>query len=313
MTTIITPNPPVYTAWSDVRRNYMIRPRALVVTGWQGYSNTTLATSTETTPEGTGAVAVTVTAAFGGVTWNINEGAGIEPSPIGLTKVSMSVKAPAGTPMRYSTREWDGTVGLVETPFVSFTASGEWERIEQWFTKASPTSRVRLQMQSTVPVTFWAGAGYIGGDGDYFDGATVDTPTEDNYWAGVVDGSASVKRTRRALVAAPTIMLGLNTESESRNIVHPILGRSHEDVTLRAAGPRTGTIELGFQGPGSEAASREAEMIHATPAVFSIFTDERTTLPSAYIVDSGGRITRILEDESRDAWVVSIPYREVIV
>jgi hypothetical protein len=107
----------------------------------------------------------------------------------------------------------------------------------------------------------------------------------------------------------PTIIDGYSSGRESRNIVHPILGRSEPDVTLRPANLRTGTLTLGFEGPTSEIDSLEAETLHATGGVFAVVSTDRGTVEMSYVVN--GQISRTLEDETRDAWLVTVDYQEV--
>ena len=110
-------------------------------------------------------------------------------------------------------------------------------------------------------------------------------------------------------VIAPTIALSIESGRAAQNIVHPIIAREEPDVTLRPASTRSGRLSLGFEGATSEADSAAAEQLLSRPLVFSIVSDERTTLALSFIVQ--GRITRELEDQSRDAWVVSADYQEV--
>lgn len=115
--------------------------------------------------------------------------------------------------------------------------------------------------------------------------------------------------THGADTITPTQVLGYDTEREAGNIVHPILGRSNPDVTLRPARLRTGTLTLGFHGRTSEADSLTAEALHATGGVFAVVSTDRATVEMSYVVD--GMIRRELDDESRDAWVLSVGFQEV--
>lgn len=116
--------------------------------------------------------------------------------------------------------------------------------------------------------------------------------------------------TRGDLVISPTIILNVSSDRESRNVFHPIIGRSDDDVTTRPASLRAGTLELGFSGPDAEASSALAEAAHAASGVFTLVAPERTSLGFSYVTN--GRITRELEQETRDNWLVRVDYREVI-
>lgn len=112
-----------------------------------------------------------------------------------------------------------------------------------------------------------------------------------------------------SFVIEPQVVLNISTDQTSGVIVHPILGRANPDVTIRPAGLRTGTIEMGFAGPYSEAESEATRAAHATGAVFALTSDDRETYEMFYV--PSGRISRELEDASRDAWIVRVDYQEV--
>lgn len=116
--------------------------------------------------------------------------------------------------------------------------------------------------------------------------------------------------THEADTITPTQVLGYRSEREAGNIIHPILGRSNPDVTLRAAALRTGELEIGFQGATAEADSLAAESIHATGGIFTVLSTERASVEMTYVVS--GRVRRELDDESRDAWVVAVGFQEVV-
>ncbi len=122
----------------------------------------------------------------------------------------------------------------------------------------------------------------------------------------------SIIITAGASTIAPTEVLGLQSQRTGRNIIHEIPGSESESVTLRPATPRTGTIVLGFSGPTAEGDSFDAENLHATGGVFTVVAAERPSLEMSYVVQDGGRISRDLEEVTRDAWIVTIDFREVI-
>ena len=112
-------------------------------------------------------------------------------------------------------------------------------------------------------------------------------------------------------VISPTICLSIETRRTAGNIVHDVVGRSDPDVTLRPAGTRTGTLRLGFLGASSEADSETAELALSGVGVWSILSDERESLAFSFIV--AGRIERVLDDITRDDWIVVVEFREVTV
>lgn len=115
--------------------------------------------------------------------------------------------------------------------------------------------------------------------------------------------------TSGALTIAPQIFLNVTSDQSSGNIVHPILGRSNPDVTLRPATLRTGVIEMGFSGPNSETDSALARTILAGGGVFALSSTDRASVSMSFV--TSGRINRELEDTSRNAWVVRVDYQEV--
>lgn len=107
----------------------------------------------------------------------------------------------------------------------------------------------------------------------------------------------------------PTLVLGYSDASDGGNIVHHILGRANPDVTLRPGNVRTGTLTLGFQSATSEADSAAARALLNSGGVFSILSPERGTVEMSFV--RYGRVTRELDDQSRDAWIVTVEFQEV--
>lgn len=117
--------------------------------------------------------------------------------------------------------------------------------------------------------------------------------------------------TSGAAVIAPTIILGYESSRETRTVVHPILGRPAPDATLRPAGLRTGRLELGFTAATAEADSAAAETILSAAATFTLVSADRTTAQMAFVLPEGGRLSRALDDSTRNAWVVSFDWTEI--
>lgn len=119
----------------------------------------------------------------------------------------------------------------------------------------------------------------------------------------------SVLITHGADTIEPSTVLGYVSGRRPATNVHPIVGRANPDVTFRPANLRTGTLELGFVGPTSEADSRAAEELHAAGGVFTLHATGRDSVVMSYVnVDT---LERELEPESRDAWIVRVGYQEV--
>lgn len=112
----------------------------------------------------------------------------------------------------------------------------------------------------------------------------------------------------------PDVVDGFESVRETQSIVHRVLGRPYPDVTLRPATARTGTLKLVF---GNEAAAAHAEAVHAAPgilklqAAFDYDANEviRPTVEMLYV--PAGRITRTLDPDTRDVWIVTVDFQEV--
>lgn len=107
---------------------------------------------------------------------------------------------------------------------------------------------------------------------------------------------------------APIVVDGYESQRTSGNVVHNIVGRSSPDVTLGPASLRTGTLELVFP---DELDAKAAEDAHALPVAFTLSSDDRSTIEMYYVVNNNDRVRRALDDETREVWIVSVPFQEV--
>lgn len=114
--------------------------------------------------------------------------------------------------------------------------------------------------------------------------------------------------TSGASTITPTIVTDYSSEREAQSLVHVILGSPNPDITLRPATLRKGRLELGFHGASSEADSKTALDLLATSVTFNLVSSDRTSIPMLFVVQ--GRVSRVLEDVSRGAWLVSFEYQE---
>jgi hypothetical protein len=113
--------------------------------------------------------------------------------------------------------------------------------------------------------------------------------------------------TAGATIIAPTLIDGYEAERAGGTIVHPILGRTNPDVTLRPASLRTGTLKLLF---ADEAPALAAWNALSAGAVFRLQSDERT-VGMYFVVPEGERIAFRLNDEARTGWHLDVPFQEV--
>lgn len=108
-------------------------------------------------------------------------------------------------------------------------------------------------------------------------------------------------------VITPTVVDGWSASREARTKVHDILGRSDPDVTLRPAGLRAGTLKLVF---ATEQAAADAVAVLAVPQVLTLADADRPSLAGRFVA-ADGTIELQLDDETRDVWIVTCPFREV--
>lgn len=106
----------------------------------------------------------------------------------------------------------------------------------------------------------------------------------------------------------PTQIDGYQSSRKAGAVAHPILGTNRADLTLRPAGPRVGTLTLCFL---DEAAAKACEDAHGTPSTFTLTEPARPSVAMVYAVVEG-EIVRTLEDVTRNAWIVTVPFYEVV-
>lgn len=105
----------------------------------------------------------------------------------------------------------------------------------------------------------------------------------------------------------PELVLGYQASRASRNVIHSLLSGA-EAVSIRPAGPRTGTLGLFFL---TEQEADAAEALHAASGVFTYTSPELPTTGMRYVTD--GSIDVQLDPSTLTRWIVSVPYREVLL
>lgn len=109
-----------------------------------------------------------------------------------------------------------------------------------------------------------------------------------------------------SVTLTPLLVLGYKATQDSKNVIHAVLGKTSPDVTLRKANMRSGTLEILFLTAAEAEAARQ---LHIAEDVFTLDSSEITQINMQYVVN--GEITTALEDETRNAWVITIDYQEV--
>lgn len=109
-----------------------------------------------------------------------------------------------------------------------------------------------------------------------------------------------------ATVTALTV-LGWDTTRPARTVVHAVIGKPEPDFTLRASGPRTGTVRYLF----AELADAEAcESLHGDAPAPVTLTDPATPgSPMVYLVTGAVHLTA--DDEAGTRWSVSVDFTEI--
>lgn len=107
----------------------------------------------------------------------------------------------------------------------------------------------------------------------------------------------------------PDIVDGYFSARTVRNVLHDILDRPDPDVSFATAATRAGALRLVF---ALEADALAAVAAHADAATWTLTDIDRPTLDMAYVV-ADGELSIALDDETRDIWIVTVPFREVIV
>jgi hypothetical protein len=104
----------------------------------------------------------------------------------------------------------------------------------------------------------------------------------------------------------PVLVDGFESTSTTNNIIHR-LANGGVSPYFRPHGLRTGTMRLNYGT--DEAAARDAELMFANGDVFLVEDVDRPTIEMTVMVS--GAITRTLDDETRDVWIVTVDYEEL--
>ena len=104
---------------------------------------------------------------------------------------------------------------------------------------------------------------------------------------------------------SPALVLGYETEQESQNIVHDIIGGGIA-ITLVRPRPRAGRLRLFYL---TEATANAARLLHARETTFTFTDTDLPTIAMTYALN--GSISPALEDAGRKRWIVEVGYQEV--
>ncbi|SDP07292.1 hypothetical protein SAMN04487788_1945 [Microbacterium testaceum StLB037] len=84
----------------------------------------------------------------------------------------------------------------------------------------------------------------------------------------------------------PAALSNYTADQDGGSILHDILGRTEDDITLRPAGMRKGTMTLDF---ATDALANAARVSLGAAAVWTLTHTERTTVNMRFVVRRHGR------------------------
>lgn len=108
--------------------------------------------------------------------------------------------------------------------------------------------------------------------------------------------------------STPFTMQGYSSTRVSQNVFHPVIGRADDDVTLRPAGLRSGTVTFLFD---NEADAAACGTLHAGAAILTLADDELATVGMTYVVS--GNTVQTLNNDTLTVWLVAADFQEVSV
>lgn len=100
-------------------------------------------------------------------------------------------------------------------------------------------------------------------------------------------------------------VIDYSADQESRNLVHPIIGRTDPDVTLRPAAMRRGTLEIWCS---TEEQADSVAYLHTRQGTLYYEDTGHSYAGMWYVVD--GRVSRLFDFETA-TWRVRVDYQEV--
>lgn len=92
--------------------------------------------------------------------------------------------------------------------------------------------------------------------------------------------------------------------SNLRTVVHELVGNPIPAITVRPAGPRTGTLVYVL---ADQAAGRSAELVHRTPGRITV--DDPGVLTMTYFAT--GALVLALDPRARRSWTLTVDFIEV--
>lgn len=105
----------------------------------------------------------------------------------------------------------------------------------------------------------------------------------------------------------PVAVEGYKVSRQARTLVHSILNREDDDISLREFGLRSGSFRLVFEG---ESAALAAYAALCTPQMLTINNPDVAALGMAFVI-ADGDVDLEQDSDVANVWRVIVPFREV--
>ncbi|MDP4333551.1 carbohydrate binding domain-containing protein [Curtobacterium sp. A7_M15] len=278
----------------EVRRNLITNPNFETnTTGWSPLQSTLTRVTTEAH---SGSAALRMTPTSSG-----NAGMSLSSQPAisegDSYTLSLWVKVPADLSREYRVTLWayDANGVPIGQPSASATTiryATEWAQISSTYNAPAGAVSLRVQFQSN--------GGVAASDLLYIDDVLLISGTDTSYF----DGSSPT--TGELPNIQPVLVTQWAASSQSRHIVHDVLGTPWPAITLQPAGPRTGTMSALFTSELD--AADFFTMLRGTAVLTFSDTDTLTTAMQFVATDA---IQMAPDSQDSRRWVVTFGYMEV--
>jgi hypothetical protein len=104
--------------------------------------------------------------------------------------------------------------------------------------------------------------------------------------------------------STPDVFTELRTTSAAGTVLHPIIGSTDVDVTLRPSSRRSGTLRLFYV---TEAAATTAETMHRAGNPLTLTSTERPWMNMGYVVS--GPVELANADPKGKHWTLDVTYQ----
>lgn len=104
----------------------------------------------------------------------------------------------------------------------------------------------------------------------------------------------------------PALVLSYDTESESGNIIHPVLNAEDPAITFGVEGMRAGVLEMYFATSALAWAARASLKL---PKIFTLVSTDESAIGMKFV--RSGRMRIGLDSSTLKSWVLTVGYQEV--